>query len=55
LGPKRFSGFVKFIAAMGSGNYAVAAAELIASKWYTQTGQRGPEIHDLIKSEKWPT
>lgn len=54
LGANKFRGFVKFIAAMGAGNYDVAAAELVASKWYLQVGKRGPELVEMIRHEVWP-
>lgn len=54
LGPSRFRGFVKFIAAMGAQDWNAAANELQDSAWATQVGTRAKQIEDLIRSEKWP-
>jgi lysozyme len=55
LGASRLATFVRFLRAMSIGNWTVAAAELMASKWYGQVGKRGPEIVALIQNEEWPT
>ena len=46
----RLASFKKFIAAMKTGNYQVAANELVDSKWYKQVNQRGPEVVEQIRS-----
>lgn len=55
LGPTRFAGFKKFIAAMAAKDYATAGKELESSKWFNQVKSRGPEIIALILAEEWPT
>jgi lysozyme len=54
LGPTRFRGFVKFLAAMHRGDYERAADELVDSRWYTQVGRRGPRIVFMVKNGEWP-
>jgi lysozyme len=54
LGPTRFRGFVKFLAAMHRGDYERAAHELVDSKWYGQVGRRGPRIVKMIQIGEWP-
>jgi lysozyme len=44
MGWPRFSGFVRFLAAMEAGNSKQAAAELQDSLWWNQVGRRGPAI-----------
>lgn len=40
LGVPRLLGFVKFLRAMAAGDYAVARAELLDSRWRSQVGDR---------------
>lgn len=54
LGPTRLAGFVKFLKAMAASDWAAAAEELEASKWYAQVKSRGPEIVNLILANEWP-
>lgn len=54
LGPTKFRGFVKFMAAMGRSDWPRAAAELVDSKWFTQVGGRGPRIARMIEIGEWP-
>lgn len=54
LGPTRFRGFVKFLAAMHRGDYERAADELKDSRWFTQVGRRGPRIVDMMRTGEWP-
>ena len=49
MGPGWVDGFPKFKKAFASGNYDVAADELINSNWYSQVNTRGPVIVDLIR------
>ena len=49
MGPGWVDGFPKFKKAFASGNYEVAANELINSNWYSQVNTRGPVIVDLIR------
>lgn len=48
LGPNRFAGFKKFIAAMKSGDFNTAGQELRSSRWFTQVGKRGPAVVAMI-------
>lgn len=54
IGPSRFRGFLKFIAAMNAKDYNTAAYELIDSAWFREVGSRGVHLVDLIRLEKWP-
>lgn len=50
MGLTKLMGFVKFLRAMASGDYGIAADELINSRWYQQVKpQRGDRIADLIR------
>lgn len=44
MGPKRLSGFVRFIAAVKARDFIQAAAQLKSSKWYGQVGKRAVRI-----------
>lgn len=44
LGWNSLAGFTHFLAAMRSGNWAVAADELKDSRWWGQVGERGPRV-----------
>lgn len=44
MGWLRFSGFVKFLAAMQAQDWPTAAAELRDSLWWKQVGDRGPRV-----------
>lgn len=48
LGPTRFRGFKKFLAAMAAEDYPKAASELRRSRWYGQVGRRGPRLVHMI-------
>lgn len=50
MGETAFSTFKKMIAALEALNYQEAADQILDSKWYTQVGNRGPEIVDLMRS-----
>lgn len=54
VGADGLAKFVKFLAAMGRGDYERAAAELIDSKWYGQVGRRGPRIVGMVRTGRWP-
>jgi lysozyme len=44
LGPTRFRGFKKMIAALARGDYKAAAAEMRDSQWYHQVGNRSKRL-----------
>lgn len=54
LGQQRFSGFRKFIAAMERGEYAMAGAELVDSKWYAQVPRRARRIVWMVQTGRMP-
>lgn len=49
LGENKIKGFVKFKAAVERKDYKTASAELVDSKWYTQTGRRAKHHVTAIK------
>ncbi len=55
LGPQKFRGFRKFLAAMARADYDAAADCLVFSKWYTQVGRRGPRIVGMVRAGQEPT
>ena len=50
LGIRRFLGFKRMLSALEEGNYEVAAAEALDSKWAKQVGNRAIRIADLIRN-----
>jgi len=44
LGPTRFRGFRKMIAALARGDYKAAAAEMVDSRWYREVGNRSKRL-----------
>lgn len=44
LGASGFARFTKTLAAIDAGDFAEAARELEASRWFTQVGRRGPAV-----------
>lgn len=56
LGASGLLAFKKFLSAMGRGDYAQAARDLVASKWHTQVKQRALVIeHQIRTGEEWPS
>lgn len=54
LGLSRFVGFVRTNEALAAGDYDRAAAEMIDSKWYRQTGRRAKRLVEVMRSGQWP-
>lgn len=54
LGPGGLSKFVKFLDAMGKGDWSNAANELRRSKWYGQVGRRAPRVVGMVETGEWP-
>lgn len=54
LGLKRFSGFVRTIAAIEAQNYEAAAAQMLDSKWARQVGRRAQLNAITMKTGKYP-
>ena len=50
LGPTRFRGFKKMIAALARGDYKAAAAEMVDSAWYHQVGNRSKRLVRMMES-----
>ena len=50
LGPTRFRGFKKMIAALARGDYKAAAAEMVDSKWYRQVKTRGVRLAQMMRT-----
>lgn len=48
VGPSRFRGFRKMIAALEVGNFDVAVAEMLDSKWARQVGRRADELAVMV-------
>ena len=53
MGLPRFSGFVKTNAALKAGDYLKAAAEMVDSKWYRQTGRRAQRLVKAMHTGVW--
>ncbi|MAL83027.1 MAG: lysozyme [Idiomarina sp.] len=49
LGSPRLSMFKKFLAAVEAGNWHVAAAEMLDSKWAKQVGDRAIRLSDMMR------
>ena len=52
LGPTRFRGFKKMIAALARGDYKAAAAEMVDSKWYHEVGNRSKRLVKMMETGK---
>jgi len=54
LGWGRFRGFKKFISYMESGDYLLAAEEMLDSKWAGQVGRRAVDLSEMMRTDRWP-
>lgn len=54
LGPYKFSGFKRMIAAVDSGYFHIAAEEMIKSRWYAQVGARATELALMMETGSYP-
>ena len=52
LGPTRFRGFKKMIAALARGDYKAAAAEMVDSRWYHEVGSRSKRLVKMMETGK---
>ena len=52
LGRSRLSKFKNMLRYVNEGNYAMAANEMIDSKWYNQVGRRSKELVDIMKDAR---
>lgn len=50
LGPSRFLGFKKMLAALEAGDYEAAAREMLDSKWAQQVGRRATELAEIMRT-----
>ena len=50
LGPTRFRGFKKMIAALAVGDYQKAAAEMVDSRWYHEVGNRSKRLVRMMET-----
>jgi len=53
LGKTRFLKFKKFIGYMESGDYFLAADEMLDSKWARQVGYRARELSEMMRLDEW--
>jgi len=51
----RLLGFAKMLAAAKSGDYTTAAAQMKASAWYTQVGDRAVRLCQAMATGVMPT
>lgn len=54
MGPDRFRGFKKMIAAINARDYEKAADEMVDSLWYKQVGRRSKRLVAMMRTDKWP-
>lgn len=54
MGPGRFAGFKKAIAAIEQQDWKEAAAQLLDSKWAVQVGNRALRLAEMMRSGSWP-
>lgn len=50
MGASKFSGFVRFMAAVDRKDYATAATEMINSSWSLQVGKRAVRLAEMMRS-----
>lgn len=54
LGPNRFRGFKKMIAAIEAGDFDEAAEQALDSKWAVQVGNRALRLSEQMRSGEFP-
>lgn len=54
LGPGRFAGFKKMIAAIEAKDWKEAAEQMLDSKWAVQVGNRALRLAEMMRSGVWP-
>ena len=52
MGPNKLQQFEKFLTAVKSNNFTMAAKEMVNSKWYNQVGNRSIRLAKLMKGEE---
>lgn len=53
LGNPRFSGFVKFAAALEAGDFELASQEMLSSRWADQVKGRATELAQMMRTGEW--
>jgi lysozyme len=54
MGPGRFAGFKKMLAAISVADWKEAAVQMLDSKWATQVGNRALRLSEMMRSGVWP-
>lgn len=54
MGPGRFAGFKKMIAAIDRKDWKEAAVQMLDSKWAVQTGNRALRLAEMMRLGEWP-
>ena len=54
LGIRGLLGFKRMLAAVAEGNYDLAAAEMVNSKWHGQVKTRALRLEAMMASGEWP-
>jgi lysozyme len=54
VGFESFSGFKKMIEALGKGDFKIAAAEMLASHWADEVGERANRLAAVMASGEYP-
>lgn len=54
LGPGRFAGFKKMIAAIDRKDWKEAAVQMLDSKWAVQVKNRALRLAEMMRSGEWP-
>lgn len=54
LGITRFMQFKNFLAAVESGEFVTASAEMLDSRWANQVGQRAQRLSKMMLDDEWP-
>jgi len=54
LGPTRFAGFKKMIAAVEQRNWQSAADHALDSQWAVQVGSRAIRLAQMLRTGEWP-
>jgi len=53
LGTTKFRGFKQFRRALEAGMYAIAAAEMLDSRWAGQVGRRSDRLYKQMMTGEW--
>lgn len=54
LGLRKFKKFKRTIKLIKSGDYTLAAVEMLNSKWADQVGRRALELSQMMRTGEWP-